>query len=81
LPADIPEHITIDISDIGLGHAIHVRDLKLEKIRFMHNDDVIIVSVVLPRAVVETVPAAGLPEEEKIEPEVISKGKPTEEEE
>lgn len=81
LPGDIPEHISINISDLSLGKSIHVRDLKIDKIRFIQAEDQIIVSVVMPRAVVETTTDAALPGDEKAEPEVISKGKQTEEEE
>ena len=80
LPGNIPEHVTIDISDLGIGDAVHVKDLKLDNVKLLHHEEVIIVSIVLPRAVVETTTAA-LPGEESTEPEVISKGKQTEEEE
>ncbi|MEW6701504.1 MAG: 50S ribosomal protein L25 [Bacteroidota bacterium] len=80
LPGDIPEHIAVDITNLNLGGTIHVRDLKLEKIKLLHPDEQVIVSVVMPRAVVEPT-AAALPSEEKLEPEVITKGKQTEEEE
>lgn len=79
LPAFIPEHIAIDISELALGNAVHVKDLKVENVTFLHSDDTLIVSVVLPRASQEA--ATGLPGEEAKEPEVISKGKQTEEEE
>ncbi len=79
LPANIPEHITIDLTDLGLGNSVHVRDLKIENVKILQNEEVIIVSVVAPRAAVE--PTAAVPTEEQIEPEVISKGKKTEEEE
>jgi len=83
LPADIPEHISIDITELSLGKSIHVRDLNFDKVKFLHKDDQIIVSVVMPRAIVEPTPAEAVPGEgeEKLEPEVISKGKQTEEEE
>jgi large subunit ribosomal protein L25 len=82
LPADIPDHITINISDIALGQSIHVRDLKIDRLKFVQHDDVIIVSITLPRAVQEPAAAtAALPGEEVKEPEIISKGKQTEEEE
>lgn len=80
LPGDIPEHIAVDITNLNLGSSIHVRDLKLEKVKILHADDQVIVSVVMPRAVVEPT-AAVVPGEEKLEPEVITKGKQTEEEE
>lgn len=79
LPAYIPEHIVINISDIGLGHAFHVKDLKIENAKILHPEDAIIVSVNLPRAAQES--ATLLPGEEIKEPEVISKGKQAEDEE
>lgn len=82
LPGDIPEHITINVANLGVGDSVHVKDLSLPNVEILHNDDVIIVSVVMPRAQAETtataIEGAG---EEKMEPEVISKGKQTEEEE
>jgi large subunit ribosomal protein L25 len=78
LPANIPEHITIDITNLGVGDSVHVGDLKYENIRFLQNEDVIIVSVVIPRAVQEPTAAEG---EGPAEPEVIGKGKEAEEEE
>ena len=51
-------------------------------IKFLQNEDVIIVSIVVPRAAQETAPAEEEVEgEEMTEPEVISKGKTAEEEE
>lgn len=82
LPADIPEHVVINVAELGVGDSVHVKDLKIEKAKILHHDDVIIVSVVIPRAVVEpTAVAAVEGTEEQVEPEVISKGKQTEEEE
>ncbi len=82
LPGDIPEHITINVAALGVGDSVHVKDLSLPNVEILHNDDVLIVSVVMPRAQVETTTTAieGA-SEEKMEPEVISKGKQTEEEE
>jgi len=81
LPADIPQYITINVSDLALGDSIHIRDLTIDKVRFLQNPGVIIVSVVVPRAAVEATPAAEVPGEEKTGPEIITKGKQTEEEE
>lgn len=81
LPGDIPQHISINISELSLGNSVHVRDLNFDKVKFLHTDDQIIVSVVMPRAVVEPTPVEVVPSEEKLEPEVITKGKQTEEEE
>lgn len=72
LPADIPEHITIDITDLGLHDAVRVRDLQSGgKWTAVSEADTMIVHVVAPRAAEEApadAPAAA-------EPEVIKKGK------
>lgn len=79
LPGNIPEHITVNISDLALGHAVHVKDISIPGVKFLHNEDAIIVSIVMPRAAQES--TSGLPGDEVKEPEVISKGKQTEDEE
>ncbi len=76
LPAFIPEHIVINISDIGLGKAFHVGELKLENATILHPADAIIVSVNLPRAAQDS---TALPGEGSKEPEVITKGKQADE--
>lgn len=78
LPSYIPEHISIDITNLGLGNAIHVKDINIPNVKLLQNEDVIVVSIVSPKAQAE---ATTLPGEEIKEPEVIAKGKQTEEEE
>jgi large subunit ribosomal protein L25 len=71
LPADIPDHIEVDVTDLTVGHAIHVRDVTVPKGEIMNDGDVSIVSVVVTRAEVAaetTVAVEG-------EPELIKKGK------
>jgi large subunit ribosomal protein L25 len=79
LPADIPENITIDISELMLHAGVRVRDVQTEgtKWKATSDADMMIVHVVAPRA--EEVAAA--PEAAVVgavapaEPEVIKKGK------
>ncbi|MCX7785772.1 MAG: 50S ribosomal protein L25 [candidate division WOR-3 bacterium] len=68
----VPEHIEIDISDLKLGHSIHIADLKIEGVEFMLPPDTPIVSVLTPRKLVEE--AVAVTEEIK-EPEVITEKK------
>jgi large subunit ribosomal protein L25 len=71
LPADIPDHIEVDVTDLTVGHAIHVRDVTVPNGEIMNDGDVSIVSVVVTRAEVAaetTVAVEG-------EPELIKKGK------
>jgi large subunit ribosomal protein L25 len=70
LPADIPDHIEIDVTNLAVNHAIHIADIKVAKGEIMNDPTVSIVSVVVTRAEVSavTTPTGA-------EPEVIKKGK------
>jgi large subunit ribosomal protein L25 len=69
LPGDIPEHVEIDVTALGVGDAIHARDISVPKAELQHDDDVSIVSILQARVEeAPSVPAEG-------EPEVIKKGK------
>ncbi len=81
LPADIPEHIEIDVTNIKLGSSIHVGDLKFDNFIILNSEDAIIASVTHPKIEVEAVAAPAVEGEEIKEPEVIAKGKPQEKEE
>lgn len=76
-PADIPEHIEIDLSNLNIGDEILVSDLKLsEKIKVITKPSSVIALVSAP--ITEEVEKAAA-EVEITEPEVIKKGKETEE--
>ena len=83
LPADIPEKLTIDVSELEMGKAVRVGDLKVpDKVTMLSAPDLVIVHVVAPRAEEEVAVAAAPVEGEAVagaEPEVIKKGKPAEE--
>jgi large subunit ribosomal protein L25 len=83
LPADIPEKISIDVSELGMGKAVRVSDLKVpDKVTMLSEPDLVIVHVVAPRAEEEVAAAVAPVEGEAVagaEPEVIKKGKPVEE--
>ena len=77
LPADIPEHITVDVSNLGLHDGIRVRDLPTGKWKALSDQDMLIVHVVTVK-VVEEAPAAtdvAAAPVAPAEPEVIKKGK------
>lgn len=77
LPSVVVEKLEIDISNLDLGQAIHVGDLKLpEGMEPELPEDEPIVSVTSPSGEVETEETTG---EEEVEPEVIEKGKKEEE--
>lgn len=61
LPADLPEFIEVDISDMALNDIKHLSDIKLPKgveiIALTHDDDKPVVSIHLPRVEEEPVAA------------------------
>jgi large subunit ribosomal protein L25 len=69
LPRHLPEHIEIDVTPLGVGDSIHVRDITVANAEVMHEADTVIVGVLAGR--VEEAPA----EAATAEPEVIKKGK------
>jgi large subunit ribosomal protein L25 len=75
LPANIPDHIEIDVRDLEIGDAIHIRDLKApEGVQIVADPDEI-VATVLPPSKAEEAPvaaAAAVP----VEPELIGAKKP-----
>lgn len=78
LPADVPEHIQIDISNLDLGSSIHVSDIKSDKFSVLNSQDTVIISVVSPKVEKELSPEEAA--EAAKEPEVITKGKADKEE-
>jgi len=83
LPADIPEYIEVDISNLQIGDAIHVSDLKLGTLKLDEEATAAVCSVAAPKKLEEVVaPTEEGVEEEAAEPEVITaRKKETEEEE
>jgi large subunit ribosomal protein L25 len=73
LPADIPEHIDLDVTNLGIHQAIHARDIALEGVTIVTSADQTIVSVVPPTVVKEVTPEAPVTTEATPagEPEVI----------
>ncbi len=72
-PADLPEEIRIDISDLGPHDSIHVRDIDLgDKVEILNDGDLPIVSIIVPRIVEEVVEEVEEVEETE-EPEVITR--------
>jgi large subunit ribosomal protein L25 len=95
LPANIPDSIEVDVTDLGIGDSVHVRDLAANAAWTPTSDpDMMIVHVVVIKVVEEVVPAAGAEgavagaaaatgtaaTAGAVEPEVIKKGKTDKEE-
>lgn len=83
LPADIPESIVVDVTELMLHDGIRVRDLQTGgKWKALSDQDLLIVHVVAPKAEAEPAPAeAAAAPAAPAEPEVIKKGKVEKEEE
>jgi large subunit ribosomal protein L25 len=91
--ASIPEHFDVDVTHLGLGHSVHIADLKVEDVEFALPLDSPIVTILVPRklaaaqaeraeAVAAAEAAAAAPAAEEAaagEPEVIKEKKAEEE--
>jgi large subunit ribosomal protein L25 len=80
-PANIPDHIDVDVTPLTVGHSFHIRDLKLpEGVTILDEPGATVCVVTAPKTEVAETPAegaevaAGAPE-----PELIRKVKPDEE--
>lgn len=81
LPTDIPKEIEVDVSQLKIGEAIHIKDMTFPtNIRVLNDPEAIVLSVSAPLKEEVAVPVE---EEVKPEPEVIKEKKevPTESEE
>ena len=59
LPKDLPELIRIDVSGLGVGEAIHVKDIALPEGVVAHADgDLTVVRVAAPKVEIEPAPGA-----------------------
>jgi large subunit ribosomal protein L25 len=78
LPADIPEHIDIDVSELMLHQGVRVRDIPTSpKWKAITEGEAMLVHVIMPKAeeVVAPADAAAAATATPAEPEVIKKGK------
>ena len=83
LPMDIPDKISVDVSEMELGKHLRVSDLKApEKVTILTEPEVVVVHIVAPRAEVSATAeaeaeaaAAAAAAPGGAEPEVIKKGK------
>ena len=84
LPADIPEHIDVDVTELMLHQGVRVRDIATNaKWKPVSDLDLMLVHVIMPKAEEVATPAAeaGATPAVAAEPEVIKKGKKEEEKE
>jgi large subunit ribosomal protein L25 len=83
LPADIPRHIDVDVSNLALFESLRVKDLPhTGSIKFLNAEDATVAHVVsireevVPVAEVDAAAAAAAAAPTTAEPEVAKKGKP-----
>jgi large subunit ribosomal protein L25 len=79
LPADIPEHIELDVAEMMVGQSVRVRDLAANpKWKPLSDPDMMLLHVIIPKVeevVVTPEAAAAAASAAPAEPEVIKKGK------
>ena len=83
LPADIPEHIDVDVSELMLHQGVRVRDVATNpKWKAITEGEAMLVHVIMPKAEEVAAPAdaAAAATATPAEPEVIKKGKKEDEE-
>ena len=79
LPADIPEHIDVDVTELALHEGVRVRDIATNaKWKPVSELDLMLVHVIMPK-VEEVVAPVDAATATPAEPEVLKKGKKEEE--
>lgn len=75
LPADIPEHISVDVTELMVGQGVRVRDVVASNWKAVTDADLLIVHVVLPKVEEAAATDAAAAPSAAAEPEVQKKGK------
>jgi len=70
IASEIPEHLEVDIGNLGMGETIHVSDLSFENVEIVTDGEVAVVSVLTPMAEEPEEEEADLEQEE---PEIIGR--------
>jgi large subunit ribosomal protein L25 len=65
LPADIPNAISVDVTELDVGDSLQVRDLVIENVKIVTDPTATVVTIVAPSVIEEAKPAAAEEEEEK----------------
>lgn len=51
IPTKLPPHVSVDISELGLGDSVHVRDIEIKDAEILDDPDLPIATVLVPRRV------------------------------
>ena len=76
LPGNLPDRIELDVTPLGIGDSLFVRDVQLPNIEILNDPGLPICSVVAPRVEETTVVAEPVEAPASGEPELIRKPKP-----
>jgi large subunit ribosomal protein L25 len=79
LPRNIPSKVEINVGELGINEAVHVKDLKIEHVTILESAENAVVGVLPPTVVKEAEEVAAPVAEAAAEPEVVGKGKKPEE--
>ncbi|AZQ43505.1 50S ribosomal protein L25/general stress protein Ctc [Nonlabens ponticola] len=81
LPANLPDYIQIDISDMKIGNKRYVRDLRVDEYEIMHPDSVVVVMIKTSRTAIadeeddeDEVPADEVPATETDDVAAVKEG-------
>lgn len=75
-PANIPNHIDVDVSHLAVGHSVHVRELNIPAgVTVLADEDAPVALVQISRAAIEAEPAAAEEGAAVAEPELIRQKK------
>ena len=66
LPTDIPEHIDVDVTELGIGDSIHVRDIEVPNAKILAEPQRTVAVVAPPTVVKVDTPAEELAEGEEV---------------
>jgi large subunit ribosomal protein L25 len=77
LPAEVPDNIRVDVTELEIGDAIRVGDIPFdnENVKILSDAEFVVATVIPPRVEEEEEVEIVEEEEEGAEPEVIGKGK------
>ncbi|HLA91717.1 MAG TPA: 50S ribosomal protein L25/general stress protein Ctc [Gemmatimonadaceae bacterium] len=79
-PANIPNHVDVDVGALGIGHSLHVSDLTVPGGAEVLDDEEATVCVCsIPKAIEEPTPEVAAAEAAPVEPELIRKPRGEEE--
>jgi large subunit ribosomal protein L25 len=64
LPANIPDAIAVDVTELDVGDSLQVKDLQVENARIISDPEATVVTIVAPTVIEEAKPAAAEEAEE-----------------